>query len=320
MTKVATRNTTCGQVTNELRFLWLELTNKCDLECVHCYSDSSPTAEGGHLSVENFRQALTDARDLGCTDVQFIGGEPTLSPFLVPLIEHASMVGFDFIEVYSNLTHLSDALVECFVRNRVRVATSIYSDQAEIHDTITTRCGSWKRSSSNVQRLLSCEVSVRASIIEMDENARGTEQTTQWLQGLGVARIGVDRARPFGRGTDCESGKMSDLCGNCAGGTLCIGSDGTVAPCIMSKAWAVGTLASDSLSTLVRSGRLLSTRQAIHDATGGPLHAASGRMPARQQESLQPRLRPVQSLQPQRPLRTELLRTEVAPLDNPLRS
>jgi sulfatase maturation enzyme AslB (radical SAM superfamily) len=35
-----------------LDFLWLELTNRCNLQCTHCYADSGPTAEKGTISTE----------------------------------------------------------------------------------------------------------------------------------------------------------------------------------------------------------------------------------------------------------------------------
>jgi MoaA/NifB/PqqE/SkfB family radical SAM enzyme len=32
-------------VINDLRFLWLEITGKCNLFCTHCYAESGPQAE-----------------------------------------------------------------------------------------------------------------------------------------------------------------------------------------------------------------------------------------------------------------------------------
>ena len=62
-----------------LQFLWLELTNRCNLRCVHCYTDSHPGS--GHrdrLTTEDLESVLRQAYALGCRSVQFIGGEPQL--------------------------------------------------------------------------------------------------------------------------------------------------------------------------------------------------------------------------------------------------
>lgn len=33
--------------TAPLRFLWLEITGRCQLACAHCYADSGPTGTHG---------------------------------------------------------------------------------------------------------------------------------------------------------------------------------------------------------------------------------------------------------------------------------
>lgn len=60
---------------NSLEFLWLEVTNRCNLECVHCYAEAGPQGfRHDSLSFEEWISILTEARELGCRQVQFIGG------------------------------------------------------------------------------------------------------------------------------------------------------------------------------------------------------------------------------------------------------
>jgi MoaA/NifB/PqqE/SkfB family radical SAM enzyme len=60
-----------------IRFLWLEITGKCQLECVHCYADSGPDGDHGTMSTADWLHVLNQARELGIRAVQFIGGEPS---------------------------------------------------------------------------------------------------------------------------------------------------------------------------------------------------------------------------------------------------
>jgi hypothetical protein len=62
---------------------------------------------------------------------------------------------------------------------------------------------------------------------------------------------------------------MSELCGNCAGGTICVSPSGVVAPCIMSKKWAVGSLTEASLSEIATGDVLRETRRRIYEAVEG---------------------------------------------------
>src|SRR2546426_11566137 len=86
-----------------LQFLWLEITEKCNLHCVHCYADSAPDRPLlGSMELLDWMKVIGEASGLGCTRLQFIGGEPTVHPGLAKLIEHARDAGFEFIEVYTN--------------------------------------------------------------------------------------------------------------------------------------------------------------------------------------------------------------------------
>ena len=74
------------------------------------------------MSHEEWHTTLAEAFDLGCRKVQFIGGEPTLYPRLPDLIADAGRRGYEFIEVFTNATLLSDSLLGTFLRWGARLA------------------------------------------------------------------------------------------------------------------------------------------------------------------------------------------------------
>ena len=101
----------------------------------------------------------------------------------------------------------------------------------------------------------------------MLENAGQTESTARFLSGLGVQKIGTDRVRQFGRGATTQQADMRELCGQCADNILCVGSDGKVSPCIMSKLWSVGSLLDTPFNELMTSAKLTGIRGEIYRAT-----------------------------------------------------
>jgi sulfatase maturation enzyme AslB (radical SAM superfamily) len=77
-----------------LDFLWLELTNRCNLQCIHCYTESNPySGDRDLLTKRDYESLMTQARELGCRKIQFIGGEPQLNPHFQTLLRHAKTVG-----------------------------------------------------------------------------------------------------------------------------------------------------------------------------------------------------------------------------------
>lgn len=249
-------------------FLWLELTNRCNLRCVHCYAESGPeTGTSDLLAFDDYVRVLDEAHRLGCRRVQFIGGEPTLNRNLERLILHASGSGFEFIEVFTNLTRLSESLLTMFVKKKIHIATSVYSNDSNVHDSITGKSGSFFATTRNIDRVLKAGLTLRLAFIEMTENLGHAEQTFAFFRERGVHHIRHDTIRKFGRGNDAPSCEMGDLCGECAGKTLCVGPDGVVSPCIMSRSWGVGNVLDLSLSELVAGPALKRTRAEIGQAT-----------------------------------------------------
>ena len=248
----------------DLSFLWLEITAKCNLECLHCYADSSPRQNLlGEMSTEEWLKIIRDSVRLGCRHVQFIGGEPTLHPDLARMIPFASDQGHTFIEVFTNATNIDDRLLKIFVEYGVHVATSFYSDDEETHEGITKRRGSFRRTVENLKRMLAAGLPVRAGIIETRANIGHAEKAGFFLKNLGVAEIRVDSQRGVGRGSgsDVAAEPMSQLCGECWKGKLCVTSSSRTYPCVFSrfvdlgdaKAGIDAILASDPLA-MFRSG------------------------------------------------------------------
>jgi MoaA/NifB/PqqE/SkfB family radical SAM enzyme len=55
------------------------------------------------MGYKDWRNVIEEAASLGCSKVQFIGGEPTVHPRLSDLLVEARRIGFDFIEVYTGV-------------------------------------------------------------------------------------------------------------------------------------------------------------------------------------------------------------------------
>jgi molybdenum cofactor biosynthesis enzyme MoaA len=150
--------------TPALDFVRLELTNRCNLQCVHCYAESSPTnGKTDILTEENYLNPIEQVYNLGCRKVRFVGREPTLNRNLPRLIEAAFFKGFEFIEVFTNLARFSNELLRVFCRFNVAIATSFYSYNSQTHDSITTHQGSFERTTKNMQKILDAGLALKSA-------------------------------------------------------------------------------------------------------------------------------------------------------------
>lgn len=65
------------------------MTRRCNLKCVHCYSASSDMAYSDEMSTEEGKALIHDLAEFGSPVILFSGGEPLLRPDLVELAHHA---------------------------------------------------------------------------------------------------------------------------------------------------------------------------------------------------------------------------------------
>jgi Fe-coproporphyrin III synthase len=66
---------------------------RCNLHCVHCYSDSANREYAGELTTEEGFALIDDVAAFGAPVLLFSGGEPLIRPDIFELIEHAKARG-----------------------------------------------------------------------------------------------------------------------------------------------------------------------------------------------------------------------------------
>lgn len=105
-------------------YAWLQLTNRCNLSCSYCYTESGPKASGGELSIDQARQALDAVAGSGGRVVHLSGGEPTIWPWILDLVAYATHLGVQ-VGLVTNGTHLRPQLVEALSTNGAAVQVSL---------------------------------------------------------------------------------------------------------------------------------------------------------------------------------------------------
>jgi MoaA/NifB/PqqE/SkfB family radical SAM enzyme len=256
------------QVCERLDFIWLELTGRCNLECVHCYADSHPglPLDDG-MREEDWVGALDEAAALDCRRVQFIGGEPTLHPALPRLIAHARRAGYREVAVFTNGTRFTDALKSVFVEHHVSLAFSIYGSSGAVHDRVTLRSGSFDRTAAAMRWALEAGLPVRAGVISMEENAEDAELVRRLLRDAGIP-VHLDHLRGMGRGSASRpaASPLKELCGRCGNGKVCVSVTGEIYPCVFARFAPLGHARREGLAAAFSGAGLRGFREALFEA------------------------------------------------------
>lgn len=252
--------------------LFIELTAQCNERCTHCYAESSPERTEA-LSEAVVMSALEDAAELGFERVQLTGGDPLISDLCVPAAERAARLGIADVEVYTNGLALAGRTYDRLAALGVRFAFSFYSHDPATHDAITRTPGSQRRTLAAIRRAAQDGLTVRASVIVMDQNRDHLPDAIAALRAAGVPEhaIGADVQRTVGRGLmtirpkdaqldqllpnagaghrDQAGGSSDDAPG--PSGRAAVSYDGTIYPCIFSRAFPLGRLPEQRLKDVL---------------------------------------------------------------------
>lgn len=259
----------------KLEFLWLELTSGCNNKCLHCYTASEPTAKP-KVPQQRWLNLIQEAADTGASSLQLIGGEPLLYPYWRELVLQAERVGFANIEIFTNATLIDKDCIEFFQKHNVQIATTLYADNAKIHDAVTQNPGSFIKTMTAIRNLLNAQIPLRIASIMMKTNEGEAENILNLLEDLGVEASPPDVIRPTGRGenkhllpdnyhkqpiqppffTDEDSFNQMHNCHNCLSGILAVTSEGKVIPCIFARNHICGDILSTSLAEIIQGEKL----------------------------------------------------------------
>jgi radical SAM protein with 4Fe4S-binding SPASM domain len=135
----------------------LQVADRCNHACRHCYQVQG---RKGEMSTAEIKALLDDLAEAGIFLLNVSGGEATLRPDLLELLRYARGKGFA-VRLFTNGYTMTEALArEVRAIGVLTVEISVYSDEAEAHDTITRVPGSHARTLQGVRHLLAAGVRV----------------------------------------------------------------------------------------------------------------------------------------------------------------
>lgn len=235
-------------------------------------------------------RVMREAYEFGCRKLQFIGGEPfRLRGRLIDLISCSRDIGYEYVEVFTNCTLITDAWIDKLAENNVAVATSFYGPTAEIHEQVTQVKGSFRRTLNTIKKLVARGIKVRIGFIVMKANQDCVEETIEFLyKETGVTDIKQDFVRPSGRGCNPDILTKELLSQeerhrpnfpkctlrefqrrryghNCFSKEICVTDTGEVFPCVMECSRSYGNVMDCSIEKVVSSRLASETRLLTKD-------------------------------------------------------
>lgn len=177
----------------------IEVTYQCDLNCIHCSSDTRPS-NSLQMSREDCLRILSEAATMGAKDVAFSGGEPLLWPHIFEAVKTAIENQLN-VTIYTsgNLEYFKDKVINLRSFGASRIIFSIFGGTAASHEQITRKAGSFERTKSAARDAHEVGLIIEFHFVPMSSNYRELNDVVSLARQLGASRISVLRLVPQGR-------------------------------------------------------------------------------------------------------------------------
>lgn len=161
-----------------LRSVHIELTNRCNERCVHCYiPHQEKIKDMDDVTLNKILEEIESSSSV--LSISVSGGEPMLHPRFIEVVKRLQAKQIR-LTIFTNLTVMTDDMLELFKRPLTTVQVSLYSMNAKVHDKVTTISGSFNRTFNNIKKLLNNGVNIEIACPLMDVNISDNVDVYKW--------------------------------------------------------------------------------------------------------------------------------------------
>jgi molybdenum cofactor biosynthesis enzyme MoaA len=175
-----------------------ELTCRCNLHCVMCYTDCFNTPEKirQELSTAEIFKIMDELREAGVAELCLTGGEPLARPDFFPIYERARRAGF-LVTLFTNGTLIDEKAADRLAELPPhRVEISLHGVSKEVFEAVTAGPGSFEKCLRGARLLRERGISLVLKATAMTLNASEIVDVKKFAAEAGaVFRLG-DAMRP----------------------------------------------------------------------------------------------------------------------------
>ncbi|VAX36105.1 Radical SAM domain heme biosynthesis protein [hydrothermal vent metagenome] len=120
----------------------IEFNSVCNFKCPYCYSPNHTRREN-ELTLEEIKDVILQAKNLGARKIIILGGEPLLYTHVLDAVKFIHELGME-IEMFTNGAQLTDDLAEKLFLYGVNIVLKMNSFKEETQDLLTGVKGSFQ--------------------------------------------------------------------------------------------------------------------------------------------------------------------------------
>lgn len=184
-----------------MKQLSMHVTDLCNEKCGFCVV-GSPLAKTDSVRYEDLIRFLVTNAPEGYDSVNLHGGEPTIHPKLMDILDTAQFLGYPEIQIQTNARRLRDAgfVAKLKERNVKLFVISLHGADSVIQDSLTQTRGGFDETIEGIRNAKRAGIAVRINTVVTRMNMGQLGNICRLCIELGVDHINISNLHPVGSG------------------------------------------------------------------------------------------------------------------------
>lgn len=166
----------------------IELTERCNNNCIHCYINQ-PADDidilRKELSTKEIKNIIEEAAVLGCLTIKFTGGEPLLREDFEDIYVHTRRLGIKVI-LFTNATLITPTLADLFAKipPLEKIEISYYGMRKSSYEKVSRVSGSYEAARRGINLLVENKVPFALKNVILAPTMQEVEEFEGWASHL----------------------------------------------------------------------------------------------------------------------------------------
>lgn len=189
-----------------LRNLFLELTLRCNEQCIHCGSRCGEHTAPSELTAKQYKKILDSIKrdfDISRIQLDITGGEPLLRKDFFEIMEYANKLGYIW-GMTSNATLITDEIAENLHKCGMRTISVSIDGTEDTHDKIRGRKGAFAATMKGIDALIRCGrfEHVQITSVMNHQNINELPLMFDMFEDINIDSWRIINIEPMGRAKD----------------------------------------------------------------------------------------------------------------------
>lgn len=178
--------------------LLAELTHRCPLQCPYCSNPLNLEKANQEMNTADWCRAIREAAQIGCLQIHFSGGEPTVRPDLEALVAEATAAGLYTNLITSGVLCDRTRLDRLVAAGLEHVQLSFQDSTAEIGNRIGGYAGGHEKKLAFAREVRAAGLPLTANFVVHRQNVHHLESMLDMAVEMGSGRVEIANVQYYG--------------------------------------------------------------------------------------------------------------------------